>query len=138
VFRSPTRKRRRLIPASGFYEWKATGAKLKLPFCIRLADHKPFALAGLWETWAGPDGDVDSCCILTTAPNDLTATIHNRMPVILDPKHFDQWLDPQEQDAASLAALLGPFPAEKMRAYAVSTWVNDVKHQDVRCLEPAA
>jgi putative SOS response-associated peptidase YedK len=139
VFRSPTRKRRRrLIPASGFYEWKATGAKIKLPFCIRLADHKPFAFAGLFEEWTGSDGDVESCCILTTAPNELVGTFRNRMPVILDPRDFDQWLDPKEQDVVAVAALLRPFPADKMRAYPVSTWLNDVKHQDARCIEPAA
>jgi putative SOS response-associated peptidase YedK len=123
---------------SAFHEWKAAGTKETQSVCIRLGDDKPFAFARLWERWEGPDGPLESCCILTTAPNDLIAKIHNRMPMILDPKHFDQWLDPKEQDAASLAALLQPCPAEKMRAYAVSTWVNDVKHQDARCLEPAA
>lgn len=138
MFRSAFRKRRCLIPASGFYEWKATGAKKKKPFAVRLVDDKPFAFAGLFETWAEPDGDVESCCILTTAPNDLVGAIHNRMPVILDPRHYDQWLDPKEQDAAAISLLLRPFPAEKMRAYPVSTWVSDVRHKDARCLEPAS
>jgi putative SOS response-associated peptidase YedK len=138
MFRSAFRKRRCLIPSSGFYEWKAAGAKKKQPYAIRLTDDKPFAFAGLWECWHGPDGDVQSCCILTTAPNELVATIHNRMPVILDPRDYDQWLDPKEQDAAAVAALLRPFPADRMRAYPVSTWVNDVKHKDARCIEPAA
>ncbi len=92
----------------------------------------------MWEAWEGPDGPVESCCILTTAPNDLVTNIHNRMPVILDPDHYDQWLEPKEQDAEALAQLLQPFPAEKMKALAVSTWVNDVKHKDARCLEPVA
>jgi putative SOS response-associated peptidase YedK len=65
-------------------------------------------------------------------------TIRDRMPCILDPLHFDQWLDPKQQDAAALASLLRPFPAEKMHAYPVSTWVNDVRHKDARCMEPAA
>jgi putative SOS response-associated peptidase YedK len=139
MFRTAFRKRRCLIPATGFYEWKATpGVKRKQPYAIRLADDKPFAFAGLWEKWAGPDGDVETCCILTTAPNELIGAIHNRMPVIMHPRDFDQWLDPKEQDAASVAELLRPFPAEKMRAFSVSTWVNDVKHQDARCIEPAA
>jgi len=138
MFRSAFRKRRCLIPASGFYEWKAVAAKKKRPYAIRLADDKPFAFAGLFEKWAGPDGDVESCCILTTAPNELAGAIHNRMPAILDPRDFDLWLDPEEQDAASVAPLLRAFPATKMRAYPVSTWVNDVKHKDARCVEPAA
>lgn len=138
MFRSAFRKRRCLLPATGFYEWKPTGAKRKQPFRIRMADEKPFAFAGLWERWHGPDGDVESCCILTTAPNELVGTIHNRMPVILDARDFDQWLDPREQDAAAIAPLLRPFPAERMYAYPVSTWVNDVRHKDARCVESAA
>jgi putative SOS response-associated peptidase YedK len=138
MFRGAFRKRRCLVPASGFYEWKAVAAKKKQPYAIRLADDKPLAFAGLWEKWAGPDGDVESCCILTTAPNELVGAIHNRMPVILDAPDFGQWLDPDEQDAAALAPLLRPFPAERMRAYPVSTWVNDVRHTDARCIEPAA
>ncbi len=138
MFRSAFRKRRCLIPASGFYEWQATGGKRKQPFCIRLADDKPFAFAGLWERWEGPDGPVESCCILTTEANDLVRPIHDRMPVILDPRHFDQWLDPKQRDAAALAPLLRPFAVDAMKAYPVSPWVNDPRHDDARCLEPAA
>jgi putative SOS response-associated peptidase YedK len=116
---------------------KTRGAKRKQPYAIRLADDKLFAVAGLGEKWSSPDGDVETCCILTTAPNDLVAAIYNRMPVIMDPRDFDQWLEPKEQDTATVAALLRPFPAEKMRAYAVSAWVNDVTHQDARRIEPA-
>jgi putative SOS response-associated peptidase YedK len=137
MFRGAFRKRRWLIAASGFYEWKAVAARKKQPYAIRLADDKPFAFAGLWEKWAGPDGDVESCCILTTAPNELVGAIHNRMPAILDPRDFDLWLDPDEQDAEALAPLLRPFSADRMRAYPVSTWVNDVQHRDARCIEPA-
>ena len=79
-----------------------------------------------------------TCAILTTAANELVRPVHDRMPVILDPRCFDQWLDPKEQDAAILAALLRPFLAERMSAYPVSTWVNDPRHNDARCLEPAA
>jgi len=103
-----------------------------------MAHDKPFAFAGLWERWHGPDGDVESCCILTTDANDVVRPIHNRMPVILDPAAFDQWLDPTEQDAAALAPLMKAYPAEKMWAYPVTTWVNDVKHKDAQCIEPAA
>jgi putative SOS response-associated peptidase YedK len=138
MFRAAFRKRRCLIPASAFYEWQAMGGKRKQPFCIRLADEKPFAFAGLWERWHGPDGDVESCCILTTEANELVQPIHDRMPVIMDPQHFDQWLDPAGHDAAALVSLLRPFAAERMRAYPVSAWVNDPHHDDARCLEQAA
>ena len=85
MFRSAFRRRRCILPASGFYEWQPTAAKKKQPYAIRLADESPFGFAGLWERWEGPDGPVESCCILTTQPNELVAGIHNRMPVILDP-----------------------------------------------------
>ncbi|HVS35418.1 MAG TPA: SOS response-associated peptidase family protein [Gemmataceae bacterium] len=71
--------------------------------------------ASLWERWHGPDGDVESCCIRTTDANDVVRPIHDRMPVILDPRHFDAWLDPKRQDAAVLAPLLRPFAGERMR-----------------------
>ena len=138
TFRHAMRKHRCLIPTSGFFEWQATGAKKKQPFCIRLADDKPFAFAGLWECWHGTDGDVETCCILTTDANELMRPIHDRMPVILDPQHFERWLDPKEQDAAVVTPLLQPFSSERMKAYPVSTWVNDPRHNDARCLEPAA
>ena len=80
---------------------------------------------------------MESGCILTTAPNELTATIHTRMPVMLDLQAFGQWLDPKQLDAEALAPLLRPFAAERMRAYPVGLWVNDPRHDDARCLEPA-
>ena len=138
TFRTAFRKRRCLIPASGFFEWMQTGAKKKQPFCIRLADDKPFAFAGLWERWEGPDGPVDSCAILTTEANELVRPVHDRMPVILDRRHFGQWLDPAEQDAGALAPLLRPFAADRMHAYPVSTLVNSPRNDDARCLGPAA
>ncbi len=138
MFRHAFRKRRCLIPASGFFEWMNTGAKKKQPFCIRLIDDKPFAFAGLWERWEGPAGPVDSCAILTTEANELVRPVHDRMPVILDRRHFDQWLAPKEQDAGALAPLLRPFAADRMRAYPVSPLVNSPRNDDARCLEPAA
>ena len=132
------RKRRCLIPADGFYEWKAAGGKKKQPFCIRMVDDRPFAFAGLLERWEGPSGPVESCTILTTDANELVRPVHDRMPCILDCPQFDQWLDPNRQDAQALAPLLRPFAADRMRAYPVSTWVNDPRHDDTRCLEPTA
>jgi putative SOS response-associated peptidase YedK len=86
----------------------------------------------------GPDGDVDTCCILTTDANELMRPIHDRVPVIPNQPHFERWLDPKEQDAAVVTPLLQPFPSVRMKAYPVSPWVNDPRHNDARCLEPAA
>jgi putative SOS response-associated peptidase YedK len=137
TFRSAMRKRRCLVPADGFYEWMRQG-KAKQPFCFRLLDDKPFAFAGLWDRWEGPSGPVETCCILTTAANELVRPAHDRMPVILERPNFEQWLDPAEQDAEALAWMLRPYRAEAMRAYPVSPLVNSPKNDDARCLEPAA
>jgi putative SOS response-associated peptidase YedK len=136
TFRHAMRKRRCLIPAGGFYEWKATG-KHKQPFTFRLQDDKPFAFAGLWDRWEGPTGPVETCCILTTEANELVRPVHDRMPVMLERTNFEQWLDPGEQDAKGLAWMLRPYRAEAMRAYPVSPLVNSPKNDDARCLEPA-
>jgi putative SOS response-associated peptidase YedK len=137
TFRSAMRKRRCLVPADGFYEWMRQG-KAKQPFCFRLLDDKPFAFAGLWDRWEGPSGPVETCCILTTAANELVRPAHDRMPVILERPNFEQWLDPAEQDAEALAWMLRPYRAEAMRGYPVSPLVNSPKNDDARCLEPAA
>jgi putative SOS response-associated peptidase YedK len=137
TFRHAMKKRRCLIPGSGFYEWQALGKKQKQPYCFRMADDKPFAFAGLWERWHGPDGDVESCCILTTEANELVSPVHDRMPVILDPQHFGTWIDRTVQEPAALAPMLRPFDPDRMRAYPVNPWVNDARHDDLRCLEPA-
>src|SRR5712675_2365088 len=91
-FRDAFKRRRCLVPADGFYEWKQEGGR-KQPVYIRMKDGEPFAIAGLWEHWEGQDGQViESCTLLTTEPNDLLAPVHNRMPVILDPTDYEQWL----------------------------------------------
>jgi putative SOS response-associated peptidase YedK len=136
-FRSAFKKRRCLVPGDGFYEWKKT-AKKKQPFYIRMKDGQPFAFAGLWERWHPPDGkEVETFTIITTEPNDLMRTIHDRMPVILHPKDFEAWLNPGIEDAQRLAHLLRPFPAENMEARPVSARVNSPKNDGPQCLEPA-
>ena len=136
TFRAAFKRRRCLIPADGFYEWRKTGGR-KQPHFIAMEDRSLFAFAGLWEHWESPDGsEIDSCAILTTEPNALCATIHNRMPVILPSDAYDSWLDPTNQNAAALSAMLGPFPAERMTAYAVSPHVNSPRNDDPRCIEP--
>lgn len=129
-FRSAFRHRRCLILADGFYEWQRSQGK-KQPFYIRMCDGQSFAFAGLWEHWKGPDGGViDSCTHLTTEPNELVRPLHNRMPVILKPEHYDLWLDPEVQQPEQLQPLLNPYPSKEMVAFPVSTKVNKPANND--------
>lgn len=138
-FRAAFKYRRCLIPADGFYEWKAEpGEKRKTPYFIHMQDGKPFAFAGLWETWNSPDGgQLRSCTIITTEPNVLMARLHQRMPVILHPRDYAQWLDPAPIQPSGLLPLLQPFPAEKMTAHPVSTLVNSPANDLAECIQPA-
>ncbi len=123
-------------PGDGFYEWKKEN-RHKQPYYIRLDDGRPFAFAGLWEHWEGPEGKaIDSCTILTTTPNDLLRPLHHRMAVILAPEDYDLWLDPAIQEVERLQPLLRPYPAETMTAYPVSTRVNNPANDDPECVEP--
>ena len=139
-FRTPYKRRRCLILSDGFYEWRAEpGSKTKTPFYIRLKSEKPFAFAGLWEAWS-PNIDDDpllSCTIITTSPNALMETIHRRMPVILEPDGYEQWLDPSEQSPKQLDGLLQSYPAEEMEAYPVSRLVNRPSNDSPDCIAPA-
>jgi putative SOS response-associated peptidase YedK len=138
MFRDAFRRRRCLVPADGFYEWRQED-KRKQPIYICMKDREPFAFAGLWEHWENQDGQaIESCTILTTEPNDLLKPIHNRMPVILDPKDYDLWLDPNIRDAGKVRRLLGPYPPEEMTAYPVSLRVNNPRNDDPECIEPLA
>ena len=139
-FRTAFRRRRCLIPASGFFEWKQEpGRKSKTPMYIRLKSGKPFALAGLWERWDAPDGStVFSCAIVTTQPNELMQVIHNRMPVILPSQAFSLWLDTAEPLLPKLTELLQPYPAHEMIAYPVSNVVNHPANDLPACIEPVA
>jgi putative SOS response-associated peptidase YedK len=139
-FRSAFKKRRCLIPADGFYEWKAIpGQKVKQPYLIGIRDAPAFAFAGLWERWSAPDGQkVDSCSIITTDANELMAQVHNRMPVILDSADYDRWLDRNRQDPQDVADLLKPFPAERMQLTPVSTLVNSPRNDTAKCVEALA
>ena len=138
-FRTPYKRRRCLILTDGFYEWKAEpGSKTKTPFYIRLKSEKPFAFAGLWEAWS-PNIDDDpllSCTIITTSPNSLMETIHRRMPVILEPDGYEQWLDPSDQSPTQLDGLLKSYPAEEMEAYPVSRLVNRPSNDSPDCIVP--
>ncbi|MFQ5433740.1 MAG: SOS response-associated peptidase [Anaerolineae bacterium] len=134
-FRAAFKRRRCLIPASGFYEWQKVNGR-KQPMFIQAEDGRPLAFAGLWEFWQSGDGSViESCTILTTRPNELMAPIHNRMPVIIAADDFDDWLHPGPNPEMGLH-LLRPYPAEKMTAYPVSTHVNSPRNDDAVCIEP--
>jgi putative SOS response-associated peptidase YedK len=134
-FRTALRKRRCLILADGFYEWRKDSGG-KTPFFIHLRSGRPFALAGLWEVWQTPDGvALPTCTIITTGPNSLVAALHDRMPVILPPDAYARWLDPEPQAPADLAPLLVSYPADKMNLYAVSRAVNSPANDSPVCVE---
>ena len=128
MFRNAIQRRRCLLPADGFYEWRRGGVR-KQPYHVGMADGSLLALAGLWEFWA-QEGQTPlvSCTIVVTQANALMAPIHERMPVIIAPADHARWLDPALSERAAIEAMLAPFPAERMRAYPISTRVNDVKN----------
>ena len=137
AFRAAMRRRRCLVVADGFYEWRRAG-RSKQPYFIRLHDDRPFGFAGLWEAWEGPAiGVLETCTVLTTAANDLVRPMHDRMPVILAPEGYASWLDPAVEDPRQLTPLLVPYPSEAMEAYPVSPLVNKPAHDSPRCIEPA-
>jgi putative SOS response-associated peptidase YedK len=132
MFRDAFRKRRCLIPADGFYEWKKTAAG-KQPWRIERADGAPFAFAGLWDRWQGPEGKViESCVIITTEANETMRPIHDRMPVILDIGRFGPWLEASPVEASDL---IEPWRGE-LTAYPVSRRLNDPHHDDAGLIEP--
>ena len=136
AFRAALRRRRCVIPADGFYEWKRT-ASGKQPYHVALKDRGLFGFAGLWETWHSPSGsEVDGCTILTTTPNPCVAEIHDRMPVILNVDHYPAWMDLTVEDPVAVAFLLRPFPDECMTARRVGRAVNRVTNDVPSCLEP--
>ncbi len=140
AFRAAFRRRRCLIPADGFYEWKTERGR-KQPYRITLKDGAPFAFAGLWERWEGPqgsgggDGAIESCTIVTTEANERLRVIHHRMPVILAPEAYDLWLDPAAPGAQA-QALLEPAPSEWFTAYRVSLKINSPANDDPALIAP--
>lgn len=161
AFREAFLHRRCLIPTDGFYEWveeesvheaaampqgnlfdeenvpsRLERTVVKQPYHIRRIDGAPFAFAGLWDSWSSDAGPVESCTIITTQPNDLVRPLHDRMPAILDPSHFDLWLDPEFSDVDTLSALLVPPLDDGFEAVAVSPIVGNPRNEDPRCVEP--
>lgn len=136
------RHRRCIVPADGFYEWKAMGdGRPKQPFLVRARGGAPLAFAGLWDVWREPAEDgggeaLRTCTVLTTEPNDLVAGLHDRMPVILPPEAWDVWLDPSVTDVDVLRPLLRPCPPELLEAWPVGTAVNSVRNDGPQLVEP--
>lgn len=135
MFRHAMRRRRVLVPASGFYEWKPLGGR-KQPFFIRRADHRPLAFAGLLEHWSGFEGELVTYAILTTPSNATLAPIHDRMPVILDDADHAMWLDPELTEPEVLRPLLAPWAGAALEAHAVSRRVNRGLDDDAGLIEP--
>jgi putative SOS response-associated peptidase YedK len=138
AFREAFQRRRCLVPVDNFFEWKKTATE-KQPYAIALADRRLMALAGLWENWRSPAGEwVRSFAIITTAPNELCAALHNRMPAILRPEAWPLWLGEEPARLDELKALLTPFPSEEMTCWPVSSRVGNVRNNDASLIEPIA
>jgi len=134
AFRGPFRRRRCLVAADGFFEWKREGRR-KQPYFFCLPHHQPFAFAGLWDHWAGDGKVVEGCTILTTDANEVVGPVHERMPVILGPEGWDVWLDPDEHDPNQLQPLLHPY-AGTLSAYPVSAAVNNPRNEGPELVQP--
>jgi len=134
AFRQAMRRRRCLVVADGFYEWRKAEGR-KQPYFIHRQDDRPFGFAGLWESWHGAEGELlESCTIITTGPSRLLAPIHDRMPVILPAEHYERWLDPASR-AEELQALLVPNESEPLEAYPVGSLVNSPRNDSPQCVE---
>jgi len=130
-FRGGFRHRRCLIPTDGFYEWQAREGRPKQPHLIQRSDGAPFAMAGIWDDWMSADGsELETCAVVTTAANDRLSPVHHRMPVILDPKDWDAWLDNKGTSAKEAAELLRPAPDDVMEAVPVGPRVNKISQDD--------
>jgi putative SOS response-associated peptidase YedK len=136
AFRSAFRARRCLIPADGFFEWQKQGAK-KQPYYVRMKNGKPFAFAGLWESWKmDEEKTIETFTLLTTTANGVVKPYHERMPVILKPENFELWLDPSIHEPKTVQPLLKPFPDEDMTAFPVCMWVNSPRNEGSDCIKP--
>lgn len=134
-FKTPFKRKRCLILADGFYEWRKT-EEGKQPYRFIMKDEEPFALAGVWDTWNKGGNPLMSCTIITTDPNEVTEEVHDRMPVILKKSDFEDWLNPNFNDTDYLKSLLVPYPAEKMDKYPVSSKVNSPKNELAELISP--
>lgn len=138
AFSEALKSRRCLVPADGFYEWKRMG-KVKQPYCFEINDGELFAFAGIWDRWKEASGGLlETCSILTTIPNSVASSVHDRMPVIINRDSYDYWLDPGMNNVAAVADLLRPYDARLMRCYPVSSRINSTVNDDEECSRPTA
>lgn len=134
-FHAAFRSRRCLVPADGFYEWLKLPGR-RQPYYVRLRDGGPFAIAALWEGPAAKDGSAGMCALITTAANETVRPLHDRMPAIIAPEGFSQWLDPSVRAEGNLLPLLQPFPAPGMAVFPVGSQVNNPLVDDPSCIKP--
>ncbi|MCH7903719.1 MAG: SOS response-associated peptidase [Armatimonadetes bacterium] len=133
TFRAAFKARRCLVPCNGFFEW--TGKKgSKQPHYVHMRSGDPFALAGLWEYWEGVNGALETFTIITTTANELVSKLHNRMPVIIERRHYDEWLGSFTKNTDRLQRLLAPFSSEQMRSYPVSSAMNSLRLSGPECI----
>jgi putative SOS response-associated peptidase YedK len=138
AYRNAFKHRRCLIPTEGFYEWQAE-ERGKRPYLIRRTDGEPFGMAGLWETWSDPEGEpLESCTVIVTDANELVRSLHHRMPVILAPKDYAEWLNPGSKDTEALMKMLRPADPGLWELRQVSRKVNSPKNDAPDLLEPVA
>jgi putative SOS response-associated peptidase YedK len=136
AYRTPFRRQRCLIPADGFYEWKIVNGN-KIPHHIRLRNGDVFALAGLWDRWEGEGEILESCSIIVMPASDVMKSLHERMPAIIAPAHYDLWLDARITEKNEIMRYLNSAPSSQLVAYPISPWVNTPKHDDERCIQPS-
>ena len=131
AFRTALRQRRCLVPADGFYEWRSEPDGTRTPMYIRLRSGEPFMFAGLWDKWHDPSGQsIRSCTLITTSPNSMMQTIHDRMPVIVPRDQYQHWLSGSDP-----SSVLRPYPPDEMEASAVSRLVNSPRNESAECIE---
>lgn len=135
TYRTPFKRQRCIIPADAFYEWHTEGG-IKTPHHIGRKDSALFALAGLWDRWQGPQGEILSCSIIVTEANQFMRRLHERMPVILAPQDYARWLDPNNQDIAKLKHLLAPAPEDGLTEWPGSRRLHNPQHEGADCAEP--
>ena len=135
TYRTPFRSRRCLIPADGFYEWKMVNGH-KIPHYIHMRKGGVFAFAGIWDRWEGNGETLDSCSIIVMPSNEVMKPLHERMPAIIAPTHYDLWLDPRITEKDEIMGFLNSAPSGSLKYYPISPWVNLPKHNDERCIRP--
>ena len=137
AFRDAFRKRRCVIPVSGFYEWQPITSRITQPWHIHHRNDELLAFAGIWETWKDDDGAaVETCSIVTTVPNPFMAEVHDRMPVILPAAARHMWLDPKLQDPQALQGLLVPYAEDSLIREPIGALINSPRNDSEACIKP--